>query len=87
MPFGEITSAFEAVETVPAAGSGNRPVFPGETPTIGAQEAWVRAYSQAEDADTLTVLRGGLPAKLAMATEPFDMGLLAAGAAGVDKLT
>ena len=87
MPFGEFTPAFEAAETVPAAGSGNRPVFPGETPTVGAQEAWARAYSRVEDADTLTVLRGGVPAKLAMATEPFDIGLLAAGAAGVDKLT
>ena len=72
----------EGVGSVYAAAGGKWPLFTGEAPAKGDLERWIRDYAKAESADVMTALRGGVPAKLAADTQPFDNLLLEAGGGG-----
>ena len=53
--------------------------FPGEQPSKGEVERWLRnARSKMTDDDKKAVVRGAVPAKLLAETTPFDMSMLPA---------
>ena len=57
------------------AGSGNRslPVYPGEQPSKGELDKYIRDYTRLERPDVMSALRGVVPAKLAAETAEFDL--------------
>ena len=57
-------------------GSGHRrrgPDYPGERPSKADREKWVREWPRCLNPEQKTVLRGGVPAKLAAETAEFEM--------------
>ena len=59
--------------------------YPGERPSKADREKWVREWPRCLNPEQKTVLRGGVPAKLAAETAEFEMTDLPALAHGAGE--